>query len=905
MADLFWPDYPEDKAQSNLSNALWNLRAVIGDKKENTEFIIVKKSMLQFNPQADYRLDVKTFHDLIDKSRKLKSPEHKSTLSDLEESLSLSRGRFMEGFTIDSPGFETWLVKTRQEIHRKRSQALRWISIHHMQSGNFSTALDYTRDWTAEEPWDERACRLAMQILEKLGQRKKALDEFERCRKRLAIDLGIAPQQETQQLYQQLISNQSLLNRLKTKPLPANEKIKGDIDPGPLPKNLVNAAKRQYGSRPFFGRQEELNQLDDWLDNTIRKEGKAAFIIGEPGSGKTYLLTKFAQQALQKYPDLLLLWGQCNAYTGQGDPYFPFMTMAKMLVGDVEGLILGPIISKEHLRRLWRHLPAMLNALTNFGPDLVKQFFSDIRQFAVAKKHPGVTQELLDSLTALIKSSPKRQGKKVALNDQFCRVLSALSKDHPILLVLDDLQWIDEGSASLLFHLGRQLMGKKILLLGAFRPSEVSINNYDKHHPLIGIHQELKAIYGENLVNLAESKGHSFIEDLLASEANAFTTDFHQKLYRRTSGHPLFTIELLRGMQLRNEIIKDKQGKWVESDYLNWEELPARVEAVIARRFGLLPTECKSLMKLACVQGEAFNVEILARVFAKPEQEVFDLLNEEASKRHQLITPQGIQKVGTQQVTYFRFRHALFQIYQYGQLNTIERKRLHGLIGNEIENLYVNHLPQHPEMAHTLAWHFENADFIEKAIQYYLKAGKHAVRLSAHQDAIRHFEHALELITKIPESSKRDELELNVQLSLGQPLTALKGWGAPELKKTYDRVQKLCENIEDAATLIPALLLLAIFRLGRSEHIELDRLNTRLVALARDINDPALLAMAYLRVSPLYQGRLKEARRLLKRAAVVDDIKLQRHIAHRFGMAPAAVALSYLGDAGENHVGVY
>jgi predicted ATPase len=572
------------------------------------------------------------------------------------------------------------------------------------------------------------------------------------------------------------------------------------------------------------------------------------------------------------------------------------MTMVKMLTGDFEALIPGPIISEEHLNRLWHYLPGMLDALVNYGPDLAQQFLTESHQFNIAKEHPGVAQDTLALLTALSKYSPKNREKPVALNDQFNQVFSALSESHPLILVLDDLQWIDEGSASLLFHLGRQLGGKKVLLLGAFRPSEVTITYDEITHPLFGILRELRAIYGENMVNMAESKGDLFINDLLASEPNAFTTDFHQKLYRHTSGHPLFTIELLRGMQLRNEIIKDKRGNWVESKVLNWEELPPRVEAVIARRFGLLPAECQSIMKPACVQGKAFCVEILSKLVSEPEQKVFDLLNEVVGKRHQLITPQGIQQVGKRQTTYFRFRHDLFQIYLYGQLNPVERKRLHGLIGHEIENLYDNQLSQYPEMVHTLAWHFENSDNYEKATQYYMQAGKFAGRLSAHQDAIRHFNHALELVDHLPDSTKKDELELDLQLSLGPPLTALKGWGAQELEKAYDRAQTLCENIKNPGKLIPALWLLATFRLGRSEHMEVDRLVARLEALIRQINDPALLAMVYLQVSPLYQGKLVEARVLLERAAAVNDIKLQRHLTHRFGMAPAAVALSYLSN---------
>jgi len=895
LADLLWTDLSEIKAQSNLSNALWNLRSVIEEDQKGTKFIIVEKTSLQFNLKADYWLDVKAFHELIEKSQKSTSTNKMATIVKLDEALSISGGDFMEVFSINSPSFETWLVKTRQEIHQKRVRALSRISSLHDQAGRFAKALDYTQDWISEEPWDEQAYRQVMRILLKLGQRKRALEQFEACRHRLVEDLGIKPQRETLQLYRQ-IQEDSLSHASKTKSAKLTTIKKQGFDPGPPPDSLTKAVLENKGSKPFVGRQAELTQLDKWLVEILGKQGKVAFVKGEPGSGKTYLLSEFAKHALIRNPNLLLFWGQCNAFIGHGDPYFPFITITRMLAGDFELLIPNAIINLEHLERLWRFLPVMLECLVNFGPDLSKRHFTDNHQLLLLKAHPGVTESILKSIEQKMKLPEKKQYRQAALNDQFTQVLSTLSKEHPILLIMDDLQWIDDSSASLLFHLGRQLAGKNILLLGAFRSEEVEILHKEKMHPLIGIIGELTTIYGKNLLNLAESEGKNFINDLLRSEPNAFTPSFYQMLYLHTSGHPLFAVELLRGMQLRNEIYKDKNGNWVESDHLNWGELPARVEAVIMRRFQLLPTECQSLMNAACVQGESFSVEVFSQVLNMPSQQVYNLLSEEVCKRHRLILPEGLQKVGKQRLTSFRFRHMLFQIYLYSQLNKVEKIRLHGLIGETLENFYKADLKEHPEMVHHLARHFELAELPTKAIQYYQLAGENAMHLTAHQDAIRHYNHALSLLKDLPESSQRNQLEFDLQLKLGPPLTALKGWGAPELEKAYDRAQVLIKNIENPAKLIPALWLLATFRLGRSEHREVDQLVGRLVTLTRKINDPALNAMSYLQVSPLYQGRFIEGKRLLERAAAVQDVNLQRHLAHRFGMAPAAVALCYLSN---------
>ncbi len=894
LADLFWPDFPEDKAQSNLSNALWNLRSLLGDSDNHSNFIIVHKSTIQFNERADFWVDVKAFTGLVEKIYTLSTASSDlSELSDLEETLSKFEGSFMDGFFIDSPVFETWIGKTRQGIRQEKVNAFRCLSQMHLQNGKFAAAQNFTMKWIEFEPWDEEAYRQAMKIFNELGQRKKALDLYDQLHFRLAEDLGMEPQHETIQLYQEIhLGVEGLISSVAQESI---QTLKKEIaDSGPIPVSFSQALLEDFDRRPFFGHKVELTQLQGWKRDAFSGHGKAAFIIGEPGSGKSYLLTEFANQVLKDHPNSLLLWGQCNAYTGQGDPYFPFMTIIKTLVGNFEPLTPGLIINLEHLNRLWLLLPDMLANLINLGPNLIKRFIIDGHQFSLAQEHPGVSSVCLDALETLIEEAANKQRQRVALNDEFTQVLSALSEDHPILLVLDDLQWIDEGSANLLFHLGRQLGRKKILLLGAFRPSEVSISSDKNGHPLSGILKELQAIYGESLINLAHSQGKTFINELLSSEPNAFTPGFNQMLYDHTSGHPLFSIELLRGMQLRNEILRDKHGKWVESDYLDWGKLPTRVEAVIARRFDMLPSNCQALMIPACVQGEIFSVEVLSHVLKITEKKVFELLNGEVCKRHRLILPLGVQKVGDARITLFRFRHALFQIYLYSQLNEIEKVFQHGLIAKELEEQYKNHLAEYPQMTHSIARHFELAQLPEKAVQYFKLAGDDAMLLTAHQEAINHYYHAIDLLKGLLATSQRDQIELGLQLSLGPPLTALKGWGPPELEKAYDRAQILCESIDDSTKLVPTLWLLGTFRLGRSEHTEVDRLVSRMYRLAQKTNDPALIALANIQVSPLYQGRFNEARYLLERPVTKVDIDLQSRVAQRFGMAPAVVSASYL-----------
>lgn len=896
LADLMWPDFSEDKAQSYLRNALWNLKHVIAVANTATPFIIITQKTIQFNTRATYWADIDAFHKQVTKS----CPDSNQPLMDvdisgLEKALALYQGDFLAGFTIDSPVFETWMVRTRENLRQERVKVLRCLSLTHHKNGKYELSLDYTKQWVEQEPWDESAYRHSMEILIALGRRNAALAQFETCQKRLAEDLGVDPEPETLQLYERIKTGRAEQPSFQMPSLPLRPETEL-ADPVPLPNWLMERAKSCFEASIFVARQKELSQLNAWLGEIHQGHGRAAFVTSEPGAGKTFLLREFINQALHNDPQLLVLWGQCNAFTGQGDPYYPFITMTRMLAGDLEPLLPGSIISLKHLERVWRFLPETLACLIDHGPDLIRQFMPLINQFSLPATHPAVKAEQWESITSLLKRTVPGGISQTVLNDQFTQVIDSLSKTHPIVLILDDLQWIDPGSTSLLFHLGQQIATKKILLSGAFRSEEVWQSVDGKANPLMSVLHEFQANFGGSIIDLAASEGQDFVDSLLDSEPNVFSPSFHQMLYQHTSGHALFTIELLRGMQLRNEIRRDSAGGWIETDKLRWQELPARVEAVISRRISLMPIECQPLMTAACVQGEVFSVEVTARVTGQSEKEVFDLLSQQVSKRHRFITAVGITQIGEQRLTNYRFRHLLFQIFLYKHLDVVEKGRLHNLVGDELAQIYDEHLNQYPEIAHTLARHFDIAQITDKAVHYYTLAGKKALRLSAHQEAVQHFYHALELLQLMPPSSHRDSTELDLQLSLGPPLTALKGWGALELEVAYNRTQMLVEKSDENTKLIPALWLLATFRIGRSAHAEVNRLVARLFKLAQQTNDPALLKLAYMQISPFYQGKFSEARRLLERAAAIQDINQQRYIAHRFGMAPAAIALTYLSN---------
>jgi adenylate cyclase len=594
-------------------------------------------------------------------------------------------------------------------------------------------------------------------------------------------------------------------------------------------------------------RERELAQLDSLLELTLSGQGRVVFVTGETGSGKTTLVQEFARRAQEDHTDLVIASGNCNAYTGIGDPYLPFREILELLTGDVEARWAAGAISGEHARRLWRTLPLAAQTLEKAGPDLIDTFIPRaawLERTMTSLPDRAHWQTRQEKLAARRPIGPGMPGpRQSVLFEQYTRVLIALAHRVPLVLVVDDLQWADLGSISLLFHLCRRLAGSRILLVGAYRPEELTIGRDGGRHPLDPVVNELQRDLGNITLNLGRAENKGFVDALLDSEPNRLGLPFRKMLFRQTQGHPLFTGELLRGLQERGDLVRDKDGHWIEGQTLDWETLPARVEAVIAERVGRLSEPLRAALRVASVEGVRFTAEVIAQVQATDERRMLERLSGELDRRHHLIRAQSIQRVDEQLLSSYRFRHILFQRYLYGSLDEVERVHMHDQVGTALEGLYgaseegaaaaatVSIAPQ-------LALHFQEARRTRKAIRYLHQAGKRAARLSAYQEAIAHYTRGLDLLSSLPDSPNRADQELALLLSLG---IAWKGsMPDPKGEIALTRARELCKRTGKTTELARVLGELAIFPYVRAEHRKARKLGEQALRMAQQVEDPLL-----------------------------------------------------------------
>lgn len=580
----------------------------------------------------------------------------------------------------------------------------------------------------------------------------------------------------------------------------------------PFLRSPDQAPKRDLS--PFVARDRELAQLDTYLDAALSGQGTLVFISGEAGSGKTALAQEFAYQSQEKHPELVVVNGNCNAHTGIGDPYLPFREMLELLSGDIESGWVAGAMSQPYAQRLWGLVPHTVQALLEMGPDLVDRFISGpalvSRATAAAPRDEDHLEQLKTLVDRLADERDPSSSQQVNLFAQYTRVLQRLARHKPLLLIIDDLQWADAGSASLLFHLGRHLQGQRILIVGLYRPSDVALDRAGERHPLMPVLNELQRQFGDHQVRLSQTEGERFVDAILDADPNRLGASFRTALYLQTRGHPLFTVEMLRGLRERGDLVPNEQGEWIEGAVLDWETLPARIEGVIKERIGRLPSTLQEILQVASVEGDVFTVEVVAHVLERDVRQLVGQLGRVLGQEQRLVKVQGSQQAGSNSLSRYRFRHILFQHYLYHSLDPVEQGYLHRAIGHQLEYL---HGQRAEAIAPQLARHFAAAGDIGRALKYFTMAGDQAAAVYANTEAEAHYRRALN-VAKTAQTGSAQPTDSNqltaLYARLGRTL---------ELKARFDQALDHYADMEmvarergDGAMELASLLAQAVIR---------------------------------------------------------------------------------------------
>ncbi|MDD5371613.1 MAG: BTAD domain-containing putative transcriptional regulator, partial [Anaerolineaceae bacterium] len=827
------------------------------------------------------------------------------------------QGPLLAGFFLkDAPEYEDWLALERQSCEKIAVAALTDMAEYYLQHGRFELAGQAAHRQTEIDPYREIAYRQNMRCLAMSGQRNKAVKYYENLCSLLDRELGVKPEADTISLYDRIYQENTTVFDL--------EESRGQFSPGEPVKSI--------GSRSisvFVGRKRELSLLTAGFAQALKGHGQVMFVAGEAGWGKTALMDTFIQQIRQFYPHVVVAIGHGNASTGIGDPYLPFREILEFLAGDVEGQWAGGAIDQDQAYHIWKMMPSVAQTIMEVGPDLIDTFLSGqtllTRVMAQAAKEGAGEpawiarlRQLLEQKAALLNFPAPRLQKN--LFEQYTHVLQKLAGQTPLVLVLDDLQWLDTGSASLLFHLGKRLGSSQIMLVGAYRPTDLLFNSGSpishskvdiqstselanisqpsspptlrERHPLEFVINELKRDGGSIEIMLAQAED-GFTDALIDSQPNTLSREFRVAFLNRTQGHPLFAVELLQSMAAGGGLIKDKHGRLIESSALDWDILPARVEAVIAERLGRLPKRLLDVLQVASVEGEVFMAEVAAQVLGVDENEIVRWLSVEIGKEHRLARSEGVRWQGSQRLFQYRFDHILFQKYLYTTLDPFERAHWHGMIGSTMENLFGDSVA---DMAVSLSWHFEKAENKKKAIHYLNLAGERALRLSANQEGLSHFTRALDLLSRLPDSLERAGQELTLQINLAVAILALRSYADAKVGKAFSRAYDLCKQIGNPPQAFLVMWQLACYRSSQADFIKGAAIMQELIELGEQAKDPLLIALGHWGKgwSDFWIGDYVSCKRNIEVMIDFYEPAHHQHLAYLYSQDPGATSRAIL-----------
>nr|WP_067289970.1 adenylate/guanylate cyclase domain-containing protein [Marinobacterium profundum] len=595
---------------------------------------------------------------------------------------------------------------------------------------------------------------------------------------------------------------------------------------GALRTRLEVAAHR--GLARFVGRRGEMVQLQQALDKACSGQGQIVGVVGEPGVGKSRLYYEFKHRAQQSCRVL-------ETFSVSHGKAFACLPLIELLKNYLQ---IGP---KDDERQRREKITGKVLTLDRSLEGSLPYLFYLL----------GVTEA--DSALRQMDGQVRRQRTFEAIR----QLLVHESLDQPLVLIFEDLQWLDRETEAFLRTLSDGVPAARMLLLVNYRPE------YQHDWGQKSCYTQLR------LDPLGPIEAQELLAALLGDDASLAA--LKPLIMTQTEGNPFFLEEVVQTL-VEEGVLSGSAGNFQLQQAPADLHIPTTVQGVLSARIDRLAMAEKALLQTLAVIGKDFPWSLVQQVVGPPDDDL---------KR-------GLSRLQAGEFLYERpafpeveytFKHGLTQEVAYGSLLQERRSRLHERTAQAIETLFSASLD---DRCSELAHHYSCSGNAGKAVEYLLRAADQAMHRSASKEALAHLRQAQGLLPALPDTSRRAELELQLEISLGHVWMAVRGFGATEVETSFTRAMTLARELGDSKPLFSALVALRRFYTLRADFGAAQAMAEQLLVMAQAAADPALLVQAHaaLGATSLFRGQLNAAQKHCDQVLALYDA--HEHASHAF-----------------------
>ena len=630
--------------------------------------------------------------------------------------------------------------------------------------------------------------------------------------------------------------------------------VKGLAEPVPIFELVGAAAVRTRlqaagtrGFTKFVGRDGELDQLRQAADRARHGRGQLVAVLGEPGVGKSRLFYEFSRS--HRAADWLVLEASSVSY-GKATPFLPLADLLRTYFR---------IDDRDDIRSIRAKITGVLLTLDRSLDDAVPAAMWLL--------------DVLEAGDAFLALDPARR--RQAAVDAVKRLLLRESLVQPLLVIFEDLHWIDAETQAVLDSLVESLPTAAILLAVNYRPE------YRHGWGSKTYYQQLR------IDPLSAESADALLRGLLGEDESV--EPLKRLLIARTEGNPLFLEESVRTL-VETGVLTGDPGSYRLAKAGDAVRVPATVQAILAARIDRLRPELKRLLQAASVVGKNVSIGLLEAI---AELSADDL-------RHALGELQAAEFLYETQLfpdLEYTFKHALTHEVAYGSMLQERRRELHAALLNAMERLYGDRLAEQVEV---LAHHAVRGGIGDKAVRYLAEAGQKAFGRSAVREAAAFFEAALQILADVPETEESLSRRLDILIALGPALIMLHSATAPQVEELYRRALALVERLGDVSRRFPVLWGLWFVLYTRGHYPAALAAGEELLARAQAGDDTGQLVEAHHALWPTLIAMGQAAKAVPHMERGIALYKREHHAGQAFlyaGHDPGACCRYQLGAA--------